>query len=189
MWAGNAIMLDIIEGTTIRQAISNQICQPNRAYHIFTRFEGSSFGNKIELYIDGIKQDVTIPESGIIGFATLGARTAGEFADPSGTTEVGNSTVLCNATVNGSYNYWATFTDAAAQNLTDAQIREELFEKGALPGVTITSGTEAAMQTQLDSLANSIRPDEPLNIRVEAVTGDGDLTLSANNITHDPLGS
>lgn len=87
----------------------------------------------------------------------------------------------------GRYAMAATFTGANVP--TNQEIREDIFEKGCLPGTTITSGTQAVMQTQLDSLAASVRPNEPLNIRIEAVTGDGDLTLTADDITHDPLAS
>ncbi len=188
MWAGNNLMLDVVNGSTVVQAFADQVCQPNRAYHILARVEGTGFGNKVELYVDGVKQSTTEPANGQLGAATLGSRTAAEWADPSGSTEVGNATVLLNAPVNGNYAMWASFSGADAQ-LTDTEIREELFEKGALPGTTISAGTEAAMQTSLDALADSARGDEPLNIRIEAVTGDGDLTLSADNITHDALAS
>ena len=79
--------------------------------------------------------------------------------------------------------------DGSDADLTDTEIRETLFELGALAGTTISSGSESAMQTSLDALADTVRGNEPLNIRVEEVTGDGDLTLSADNITHDDLAS
>ena len=183
-WGGNNLMLDVVNGATVKQVFADQVLQPNRVYHILARVEGTGFGDKVELYIDGVAQSV----SDTLGAATLAARSAAEWSDPSGSTEVGNATVLLNGLVNGDFNFWATFSGADAQ-LTDTEIREELFEKGALPDVTITSGTEAAMQTQLDALVDTAREDAPLCIRVEAVTGDGDLTLSADNVTFDPLAS
>ena len=178
MWAGNKLMLDIVSGSTVLQAFSNNVLKPNRTYQVFTKFVGNGeFG----LYIDGLKQSITVPTNAQSGVANIPARTAAEFADPSGSTEAGNATVLLNAATNGSYNYWATFFGANVLSLTDEIIRSVIFEKGALPNTTI------ANQSELDALANTVRPDEPLNIRV---TDNGaDLTLVADNITHDPLAS
>ena len=185
MWAGNVVMLDIVSGSTVLQVTSDQIFQPGRNYHICAVFEGTGFGDRAALYIDGVEQSGTQDAGSLTEIAS---RAAAEMCDPSGSTEVGNATVLLNAPVNGNYNFWATFSAANAV-LTDAEIREELFEKGALPGATISSDTEANMQTALDALADSVRGDEPLNIRIEAVTGDGTLNLTADNITHDALSS
>jgi hypothetical protein len=178
MWAGNKLMLDIVSGTTVLQAFSNNVLKPNRIYHVFTKFIGNG---EFALYIDGIKQSITVPTDAQTGVANIPARTAAEFADPSGSTEAGNATVLLNAPTNGRYNYWATFFGASATALTDSLIRTELFEKGALPSVVVSN------QADLDALANTVRPDEPLNIRVD--DNGGDLTLVADNITHDPLAS
>ena len=188
LWAGNNLMLDVVNGSTVVQAFADQVCAVNRAYHLFARVEGTGFGNKVELYVDGIKQSITSPANGQLGAATLGARTAAQWSDPSGATEVGNTTVLLNGLVNGEYAMWATWSGANAQ-LTDTEIREVLFEKGAVASQTISSDTEANMQTALDAFADTVRPDEPLNIRVEALSGGGDLTLNADNITHDPKAS
>lgn len=185
MWAGNVVMLDIVSGSTVLQVTSDQIFQPGRNYHITAIFEGTGFADRTALYIDGVEQTGTTDAGSLTQIA---ARTAAQMADPSGSTEVGNATVLLNSPVNGNYNFWATWSGADAV-LTDTEIREELFEKGALASQTITSDTEANMQTDLDTYADTARGDEPLNFRVEAVTGDGDFTLTADNITHDPLAS
>ena len=177
MWAGNKLMLDIVSGSDVFQAFSNNVLKPNRIYHVFTRF--SPFG--FALYIDGVKQSVTSPTSGVPTVGSIPTRTAAEFADPSGATEAGNATVLLNAPTNCRYNYWSSFTGEATGDLSDIDIRQELFEKGALPGVVVNN------QADLDALSNTVRPDEPLNIRVD--DNGGDLTLTADNITHDPLAS
>ena len=179
LWAGNKLMLDLVAGSVVLQSFGDRVLKPGRTYHIFARVLGTGFGDSFALYVDGVKQSVSQPSSGQTGVANFGARTPAEFADPSGTTEAGNATVILNGPEDCAYNYWATFfLDPAL--LTDQQIREELFEKGARPGVTVAS------QAQLDALASTVRPDEPLNIRA---TGTGPLTLSADNITHDPLAS
>ena len=81
------------------------------------------------------------------------------------------------APINGRYSNWATFSGANAA-LTDAEVREELFEKGAIPDITVTN------QTQLDAIASSVRPNVPLAIRVDVA---GSISLTADNITFDPL--
>lgn len=185
VWAGNNIMFEVVETGTAIQTFGDNILSPNREYHIFTRIEGTSFGNKVELFIDGVLQG----SAETFGAASLGARTNAILGSSnSANTQVGAQTVLLNAPVNGTYAAWATFSGANAQ-LTTTQIREELFEKGALPGTTIASDTEVNMQAALDLLASTVRPDEPLNIRIEAVTGDGTLNLTSDNITHDSKAS
>lgn len=178
LWAGNTLMLDIVNGSTVVQAFSDQVLQPNRVYHILGVVQGTGTNNRVALYIDGIEQSVTEPTNGQLGAATLGARTTGRFGGAS-TVEVGNAPVLLNAPVNCRYGFWAFFANANA-NLTDNQIRQELFEKGARPDNTLTN------QAQLDALANSERPDAPLCIRVDVA---GDITLTANNITFNELAS
>jgi hypothetical protein len=185
-WAGNSLMLEIVNSGTVIQAFSDQVLNPNRSYHIFGRVEGSAFGNRVQLYIDGINQSVTEPESAQLGATSLGSRDVGEWGEPSNPTALGNSPVALNSPVSGNYNYWASFSGASAQ-LSNTQIREELFEKGAIPNDVISTDTQANMQTQLDALANSVREDNPLNIRIEAF--EGSLTLIADNITHNALAS
>jgi hypothetical protein len=182
LWAGNKLMLDIRAGSTdVLQAFSDNILKPNRTYHVFAKAEGTNEGDTFALYIDGVKQGITVPANRQTGVASFLARPFGEFADPSGLTQVGAGNVLLNAPTNADYNYWSSFTGTPSVNLTDEQIREELFEKGALAGVEITN------QVGLDALSSTVRPDEPLNIRV--ADNGGDLTLTADNITHDPLAS
>jgi hypothetical protein len=188
LWAGNNLMLNVDNAGTIIQAFSDEVLRDNRPTHVFLRVEGTGFGNKVEMYIDGVKQSLTEPANGDLGTATLEGRTGGAVFGDSVNIEIGGVQVLCVAAVNGRYNFWAAFSGANAQ-LTDTEIREELFEKGALADFTITSGTQAAMQTQLDTIADTVRPDWPCCIRVEANTGDTDFTLVSDNVTFDELAS
>lgn len=182
-WAGNALMLDIVNNGAVTQLFGSRTLAPGRTFHIFAKVEGTGFGDLAELYLDGVLVD-----SSIFGAASLADRAVGgEWSDPSGATEVGNQTVLLNGLVNCDYAYWASWGDKILP--TADEIREELFEKGALPSVTIVSDTQANMQAALDALSGTVRGDEPLNIRIEDVISGGVLNLSANNITHDPLSS
>lgn len=182
VWAGNACMLDIVNSGTIDQLFSNRTLAANRIFHVFAVIEGTGFGDKIELYLDGILQD-----SDTLGAVSLASRAVGEWADPSSTTEVGNQTVLLNGPTSCRYAYWASWGDTTLPTATE--IREELFEKGVLASQTIATDSEANMQTSLNAFSDTVRGDEPLNIRVNDVSGGGTLNLTADNITHDPLAS
>lgn len=186
---GNFVMFEIRDAggvSTALQVISTQDLVADRPYHLLLQYEGSGFGNYFRAFLDGVLID-----SVTMGATDLDAHTGvvPTWADPNGTVGVGGDTVILVAPNNGDYSHWVSFSGADAAALSTTDVREELFEKGALPGTTISAGTEAAMQTSLDALASSVRGDEPLNIRVETVTGDGDLTLDADDITHDSRAS
>ena len=186
---GNQVMLEIVEQPDINVQVFGPSLQPNRAYHLCGIFEGNGYGNELRFYVDGVKQTSAEPSDAAPDTANLDARAVGRFGDTTGTIGVGSGIVLLQSAINGKYNHWATWGDEADAVLTDTEIREELFEKGALPGVLINTDTEANMQADLDTYANTASGNEPLNIRVSGVSGGGDFTLNADNITHDPLTS
>ncbi len=188
MGFGNAITFEVDGAGGNNQIYSDTTLVANRAYHLLLKFSGNGFDNEVSAYLDGVKQLDANPADRQPDYATLAARTPCELSDPAGTVGLNGNTLLIVGVVNGKYNQWASFNGTAAA-LTDTEIREELFEKGAIPDTIISAGTESAMQTALDLLANTVRPNEPLCIEIEAVTGDGDLTLDADNITFDPLAS
>jgi hypothetical protein len=182
LWAGNNVLVEVKDsaGTLNTQLYSNFALTNNRNYHFTVKYETSSFDNSVKFYIDGIEQTRAIPNKvlGQASFSTYtGVATWGENTD----IQPGGASVIIKAPVNGYYSNWWSFSGNGAQK-TDEQIRELLFAPGAIPQDIITSGTQANMQSQLDALANSTRGDFPLNILVQAVTGDGDLNLSADNI-------
>jgi hypothetical protein len=84
------------------------------------------------------------------------------------------------------YQHWAAWGSAPP---TDTEIRETLFERGALADVTIATDTQANMQTAIDVYASTARADAPCCIEIEAVTGGGDFTLDLDNITFNELAS
>jgi hypothetical protein len=172
MALGNAIMFEVVESAVSLQAFGIALV-PNRNYHLYTEYQGTAFDDRIRLYIDGV-----LTEEVVVGVADLAARGIPEFADPSITVGVGGDVILLQAPVNGSYNQWATWSNKTLP--TALEIREELFEKGALPEVTITN------QAGLDVLAGTLRGNFPLCIRVNVA---GSISLTADNITFDPLAS
>lgn len=186
---GNNLMFEVDTAGQIVQLFGDVKLTANRSYHLCMVFEGTGYGNLVSAYLDGVPQLNAEPANRQPGVATLPARSVAEFGDPAGTVAVGGTAVILIAPINGKYNHWATWGDEADAVLTETEVREELFEKGALPTNTISSGTEAAMQTSLDAYADTVRVNSPLCIRINAVTGDGDLTLTADNVTFDPLAS
>jgi hypothetical protein len=184
---GNNLMLEVVDSSFTLQVYGPALV-PNRAYHVCTVFEGNAYSNEIKLFVDGVEQFNASPTNRQPGTATLTARGQAIIADPSGTVGIGGDAVLLQAALNGHYNEWATF-DGANAVLTDTEIREELFEKGALPDLTIATGTESAMQTAVDAYNSTTRSNAPVCMRVNDVTGGGDLYLSSPNIQFDELAS
>jgi hypothetical protein len=176
---GNTVMFEVNDPAFTLQIFSDITLAVDRAYHLTMVFEGNGFGNELRGYVDGVKQFNAEPINRQPDATTLTARSAGEFGDPAGVVGVGGTPVILLAPINGNYAQWAFFDGANAQ-LTDTQIREELFEKGAIPDVTITS------QLELDAISSTVRPDSPLCILVDV---SGSISLTADNITFSPLAS
>ncbi|MEM9067097.1 MAG: hypothetical protein AAGE52_01285 [Myxococcota bacterium] len=185
---GNQVMLESFTASGVVQIFGDTPLVPNRDYHLCGIFSGNGNNNLVRFYLDGVEQLDASPADRQPDTASLPDRNATEFGDPVGTVAVGGDAVILVAPVNGFYNHWASWNSTGAE-LTTTQVREELFEKGALPDVTISTGTQAAMQSSLDALASTARPNAPLCIRVEDISGGGDLSLSADAITFDPLAS
>lgn len=194
LWGGNNVMLQVkdVNANNNIQVFSDIALTDNRPYHFFVRYSGSGFSNEIEFYIDGVKQlankDGVIPGAASMT-AYTGAITWGENGTTSIDVSVGNEAVLVKAPVNGFWSQWWTWEGADSESITQTQIDDDLFGAGAIPDVTISADTEINMQTALDVIASTVRPDVPLCILVEEVTGGGDLNLTADNITFDPRAS
>ena len=185
---GNNVIFEVDSSAFTLQVYSDVFLADDRPYHLCMIFEGNGYGNELRAFLDGVEQLSAQPTDRQPDSATLAARGVAEFGDPAGTVGLGGVAIELEGNVNGRYNQWATF-DGADAVLTDAEVREELFEKGALPDVTISTGTEAAMQTALDVYASTLRPDAPLCIRVQANTGDTSFALDLDDITFSPLAS
>ena len=193
LWAGNNVMLQVrdINGNNNIQIFSDIALTNNRPYHFFVKYSGSGFDNEIEFYIDGVKQ--LSNRNGVTpGTTSMTSHTAphtwGENGDGSTDVPVGSQSVTIKAPVDGFWSEWWTWIDADA-DITPTEINDDLFGAGAIPELTITSGTQTAMQSQIDTIANTVRGDVPLCILIQSVTGDGNLSLSADNITFNPRAS
>jgi len=185
---GNNVLFEVDTDDFNIQIYGDTHLVPNRAYHFCLVFEGSGYGNELRAYIDGVKQLNALPVDREPDYATIPSRVEGIFGDPDGNVAVGGTEVLLNASVNGKYNHWGIM-DGADAVLTDSEIRTVLFEQGAIPAITISSDTASNMQTAVDAYADTLRGNSPLCMRVEDVTGSGDLSLELDNITFDTLAS
>jgi hypothetical protein len=176
-------------GTFGLQVFTDRVLRSDydRPYHLFMLFEGNGFGNRFDAYLDGVKLQDRVggtPDTASMPGFTNGANRFGS----ANTGSVGGTGVILTAAVNGRYNHWASFTGANAV-ISDTDIRVELFEKGALADQTISSDTEANMQTALDAFSATTRRDYPCCIEIEAVSGGGDFTLDLDDITFDDKAS
>jgi hypothetical protein len=187
IWGGNNVMLQVknTSGNTLIQIYSDFALTNNRPYHFFVRFSGNAFNNEIEFWIDGVKQTLNLngvaPNTANMA-AHTGSHTWGENGSSGNEINVGDETVIVKAPVNGFFSEFWIWNGNDAENITESDINNDLFGAGAIPELTISSGTQAAMQTSLDAISGTTRGDEPLNILIEAVTGDGDLELTATDI-------
>ncbi len=187
---GNTFMFEVIDsdfatGNTIFncQVVGSNVAVADRVYHLCMTFEGDAYSDEIRFFIDGVRQTIEIPDPPVIGVNDIGARGQAQMGDPSGASGVGGSTLLLQAADESSYQYWAAFSGADAV-LTETEVRETLFEKGALADFTVSTGTEASMQSALNAITSS-QGNSPCCIEVEAVSGGGDFTLTSDKVFDD----
>jgi hypothetical protein len=186
---GNNVMFEVTEPTNFPSGLQvyGPALVPNRVYHLCAIFLGNTQGNEVKFFVDGVEQSLADPTDRQPDTADLNSRGIATFGDPSGTVGIGGAIVLQQAARDGRYQHWATWGDEADADLTDTEVRETLFERGALAENTISSGTESAMQTSLDALTVA-QGNAACNVEIEAVTGGGDFTLTSD-LTFDPLSS
>ena len=192
---GNIPVFEVRDGATWRVQVVGTRLEVDRDYQLTGILEGNGFGNRVDFFIDGVRQTIADPSDREPDDASLASRGVGEFGDPAGTVGLDGTTLLMQSPgdnrsteqiIDFFYNHWWALDGAT---LTDAEVREELFEKGAVAGYTVDSDSQANMQTDLNTINNTTRPNEALSVNVENVTGGGDLELTATNIVFDPLTS
>ncbi|MEM9043427.1 MAG: hypothetical protein AAGC81_01940, partial [Pseudomonadota bacterium] len=177
---GNVLIAQMADtGDDNVQAFSDFKLSANRPYHVGFRFSYTELTKEFRLYIDGKLQSVT---SGNPLTATDLDAHSGDvsWGGPGGSLEVAGTDVLFNLNEDCLFSNWVTWSTS----LDESDI-QELFERGAIPDVIISSDTGANMQASLDAIANTLRPDAPIAIRIEAPSDGSDLSLDADNVTFD----
>ncbi len=188
---GNFMMVELFDGAEFVTAVQTYTDRPlevNRPYHVFCRYEGSGTTDLLELWLDGVLVD-TSPLGGVDLDAHATAPAWGDSTAATASGGSGNTLVTVSAT-NCEYAHWASWSGANAAALTTTSVRETLFENGALPTNTITSDTEANMQTALTGLGAAAIGNVPLSLRVEdSTTAGADITLASAGLQFDELSS
>ena len=188
MGYGNNMMFEVTEPTNFPDGLQvyGPVAQPNRVYHLCGIFLGSAYDNEVKFFVDGVLQTLADPTDRTVGTASLDARGVPEFGDPVGTTGAGGGVLLQQGARNGKYQHWASWGDTAAADLTDSEVRETLFERGALAEETIATDTEANMQIDVDAL--TAQPDAACCIEVNAPAAVDSITL-ISDVTFDDKAS
>lgn len=173
---GNNIIFEVDDAAFTLQIYSDVALATDRVYHLEMIFESSTYGNEFRAYIDGVEQ--TNSDDRIPGAAFTASRAVGRWG-ASLTRAIGGTAILLVAPVNSYFSHWASWSGANAV-LTDIEIREILFEKGALADNTITN------QTGLTALADTERGNAAVCIDVNIA---GSVTLTADNVTFNEKAS
>ena len=177
---GNALMAQLADtGDDNAQAYSDFKLKPGRPYLITFRYNYSG-DNTFYLLIDGIEQSES--DGNPLTATDLDAHSGDNTWGQSDTSlEMGGTDVSFVASDGCKYGVWGT----SRTDISTADLRQDFFEKGALPDVVITSDTEANMQIQIDALADTLRRDWSCCIRVEKCTDNNDPVFDADNITFE----
>jgi hypothetical protein len=171
------------------QAWSDFRLTPNRPYHIIFRYSQRENPKEFRLYIDGREQTLTDgnPNTGN-DFTSHGGDCV--WGDPDNNLETGGTDIAYRGMENCLYSNWATWSNNSSYKGAldkELDIKNNLFRRGAIPEYTISSGIQSAMQSSLDTTLQGVEiGDVPLGIRIEDVTGNGDLELTAKDITFNP---
>jgi hypothetical protein len=189
---GNRLLVNVADSSNgfKAQAFSDFKLAVNRDYHVLMRMEGTGGINGIECYIDGVLQSSAAVGTPL-GSAIM-ATHSGDFCygRPDSNLDTGGTDIQYPGATGTLYSDWVTYSEyGGGAPMLGTERRFNLFEMGARANVTISAGTQSAMQTQLDALANTVQPDKPLCILIETPTSGSDLTLEANNVTFDPRAS
>lgn len=187
---GNIMLAQVMDSDDDSvQCYSDEKIYPNRPYHVMLKFEASGYDAEVKLFVDGIEQSRTEgnPWTASDFDQHLGDICMGKTAETGNdleTLNIGGTIIEFFAPITCYYSHWANWDD---DSLTPTEIREELFEKGMTPDDEISSDTQANMQTDLDTYADTERPNWSCALMINRVTGGGDLELIADNITFSPL--
>lgn len=186
---GNNLMIQFADdGGDYVQIYFPVTLTPNRPYHVYMEFNASGVNSGIcRGLLDGVPNVesngnpwtvATFPShSGNISWGHEGTENL-QVGDSRGADNVDiafATPVAC---------HYAHFISMQQNEYTTAQIREEMFEKGAIATETITEDTEANMQIDIDTHADTLFTDAPCAIEV-GVCDDGDFELVLDNITFE----
>lgn len=189
MGYGGVIMWQLadIAGTRDNvQAWSDFKITPGRPYNIVGRYSNSENPAESRLYIDGVLQTDTDGNPMTINIFDSHSGDV-VWGDPDNNLETGATDISYNGPEDAQLSDFATWSDNSGGTNAGGldpttEIRDILFRRGAVPDDTITSDTEANMQTDIDGTADT-RPDWPLSYRIEPPSAGSDLELTLTDKT------
>lgn len=189
---GNVLMWQLADVAGTRdnvQAWSDFRLATGRPYHICGRYSNSEGTAESRLYIDGVLQTGTDGNPMTINiFDTHSGDVT--WGDPDTNLETGATDISYNTLSDAQMSDFATWSDNSAGTNAGGldpttEIRDILYRRGAIPKNTLSTGTEAAMQTALEAL-DETRTDWPLSLRVEPKTSGGNFELTLEDSSGNP---
>lgn len=180
---GSILMANIEDdGDFAIQAYADFPLTLGRPYHIMCAFDGSNDGNEFYLLIDGVKQTVT---SGNPPAKTNQVTHGGNptFGDSQQNLQTGGQDINYAAVDDCLFAHWGSWSKVGQGIPSDTEIRQLLFENGALASGSLDADTQANMQTQLENNHDSkTHADWPLSLEIPAPSSGGpDLELTATD--------
>ncbi len=201
IFPGNSVMLQIRDSSNFQiQVYSDIALEADRAYHLGGILEGSGYGNEVRFYIDGVEQTDAEPSDRQPDDASLAVRTGAYFGDASSTGPNGVNLTMdspgdnrtAEQVIDAFFQHWCAWGDEADAVLTETEIRETLFERGALAEETITGQADAgAAQSAFEAVipTTTVLPNETCSAEFDDLTTPADFTIYLDDITFDDLTS
>jgi hypothetical protein len=182
LWAGNNVMLQVWDDVNAHmvQIYCDKPLEINRDYHLAYSFKDTTKTTEVKFYIDGVEQSDSNVDKTLLTAMTPYTGTPEFGYTVAGDIPVGNGEVLLVAPVTGRYSHLSEWWGTTPSY---SDFYDKVFSRGAIPQYTITSDTEANMQSQLDAIATT--GDYPLGILIEEVSGGGDLNLTSTTVFGD----
>lgn len=188
---GNVLVWQLADTATNRdnvQAYSDFRLDVDRVYCVVGRYSHLDTVKESRLFIDGVKQSVTDGNPMTLGiFDTHSGSVL--IGDPDNSLEMGTVDINFAGQETCRLSHFCTWSDNStgtnAGGISEADI-ELLFERGAVPEIVIAEDTQANMQADIDTYADTVRGNTPLAIRIERLSGGGDFELVLDNINFDP---
>ena len=188
---GNRLLVNVADSNknfTI-QAVSDFPLEVDRVYLVALEFSDASRLGLFSMYIDGKIQSVTdgnpVPTN--TGMSTHSGDIGWGFPDL--VLDTGGTDITYNALIGTKINFFGTYSNVGGGAPVSQSLKEELFTRGALASFVVNSDTVENMQIQLDTIQNTIRPNQACNIEVREVLGGGDFELIARSISFNPFSS
>lgn len=150
-----------------------------RTYHVMLDSDQAASPKVFDLWVDGVKS--TAPLAGSLGTKSDMVTHSGDwsFGDADANLDTGGVDIAYAAAFTMYFSHWGTWSNTGGgAPLTEAQIRNSLFRKGALSEHTIGTDTEVNMQTDIETYDSQTHANVPLTYDVEDVTGGGAVELT-----------